>query len=82
MGNKWYEDKHGNTSGKRIFGGIAMSVFIASAVVISIFSVWKGGDIGVNSAGLLNSVGWIGGTLLGIGVAEHFGKTDGYKMKD
>ena len=72
--NKWYQDTEGNTSGKRVFGGVTLIVFIVSSVVISAYSVIEGNDIGVNAAGLTTSVGWIGGTLLGIGVAERFGK--------
>lgn len=74
MNNKWFQDTEGNTSGKRVFGGIAMVIFILAAVGISVYSVSSGNDIGSNSAGLLNSVGWVGCTLLGIGVAERFGK--------
>lgn len=72
--NKWYHDTEGNVSGKRIFGAISMSIFIVISAFISIYSVYTANDIGVNAAGLLTSVGWVGGTLLGIGVAERFGK--------
>lgn len=74
MGNKWFEDTEGNTSGKRIFGAVAMIIFIVISAIISVYSVYTANDIGTNAAGLLTSVGWVGGTLLGIGVAERFGK--------
>ena len=69
---KWYQDSDGNTSGKRIFGAIGFVLFeIMAVVVVPVYSIYTGNDIGANAASGLTAGGWVSGGLLGIGVVEH-----------
>jgi len=71
--NKWYQDSSGSTSGKRIFGAIAICLFMVIGSAVAIYSVYTGNDIGNNAADLIKTIGWVGGSLLGIGVVEKLG---------
>lgn len=70
---KWYQDSSGNTSGKRIFGAVAMALYFISGLFVVIYSVSTGIDIGNNAVSVLNGFGLTGASLLGIGVIEKLG---------
>lgn len=70
---KWYQDSSGNTSGKRIFGAVAMVLYFISGLFVVGYSVYSGQDIGNNAVTVLNGFGLTGASLLGIGVIEKLG---------
>jgi len=70
---KWYQDSTGNTSGKRIFGAIAMGLYFIAGLIVVSYSVYSGNDIGDNEVSVLNGFGLTGASLLGIGVIEKLG---------
>ncbi len=71
MGYKWYHDKNGNNSGKRIFGAIGFSIYLIMIfIVLPIYSIMTGNDIGNNISGSLNAAGGFSAGLLGLGVLE------------
>ena len=72
---KWYQDSTGNTSGKRIFGAVAMSLYFIIGTIVIIYSVTTDFDIGVNAISVLNGFGLTGASLLGIGVIEKLGSS-------
>ena len=74
MANKLLQDVNGNTSSKRIFGAIGISLYYAMSSVIAIYSVYTGNDIGVNAVNLVSGIGYTGTALLLGGIVEHFGK--------
>ena len=71
--SKWYQDTTGNTSGKRIFGAVAMSLYLLSGLFVIGYSIYSGNDIGNNAMSVLNGFGLTGASLLGIGVIEKLG---------
>lgn len=72
---KWYQDSTGNTSGKRIFGAVAMGLYFVIGTVVIIYSVTTDFDIGMNALSVLNGFGLTGASLLGIGVIEKLGNS-------
>lgn len=70
---KWYQDNDGNTSGKRIFGAVAMALYFIAGLYVIAYSVYTGNDIGNNAVSILNGFGLTGASLLGIGVIEKLG---------
>jgi uncharacterized membrane protein len=80
MGDR-LKDSAGKSSSKRFWGSIGMGLFFATAVSVAINSVITGNDIGENAVSLINFVGIVSGSLLGIGVVERFAppKKDGEK---
>lgn len=70
---KWYQDTSGNTSGKRIFGAVAMGLYLLTGLFVIGYSIISEKDIGVNALSVLNGFGLTGASLLGIGVIEKLG---------
>jgi len=72
---KWYQDSSGSTSGKRIFGAIAMSLYFICGIIVIVYSIIEENDIGNNAVSILNGFGLTGASLLGIGVIEKLGSS-------
>lgn len=66
------KDARGNVSSKRVFGAIGFVSCMVTSIVLTIISVRSGNDVGSNAAGLLTTMTVVSGSLLGIGVVEHF----------
>jgi hypothetical protein len=72
---KWYQDGDGNTSGKRIFGAIGFTLYLIMAIIVlPVYSLFTGNDIGSNVIIPLNAAGGFSAGLLGLGVLEGFVK--------
>ena len=73
--NKWYQDSHGNTSSKRIIGLIGFSVYlIIRLIILPVYSIYSGHDIGINAADGIDTAGMLCAGLLTAGVIEGFAK--------
>lgn len=69
---KWYQDKDGNTSSKRIFGAIGFGLYLViRLIVLPIYSIRTGLDIGNNVSGGIDAAGGFSAGLLGFGVLEN-----------
>lgn len=62
-----FKDKNGNLSSKRIIGA-AMTLYV---LIMLTFAIAKDVDFKDNVSGLMNTILYAGGALLGIGVLEN-----------
>jgi CBS-domain-containing membrane protein len=71
---KWYQDKTGDTSSKRISGVVILSTGLALLITIGIMSLFKTIADPTTAIQVSNTLMLTGGSLLGVGVIESFGK--------
>lgn len=72
--NKWYHDSNGNTSSKRISGVIILGCGLLLLLAIGITSIFVKIADPTTAIQVANTLMLTGGSLLGVGVVESFGK--------
>lgn len=74
MANKWYQDKDGNTSSKRVAGmiilGCGLALLIATGIMALMYEIKDPATV----LQVANTLMLTGGSLLGVGVVEGLGK--------
>jgi len=65
-----FKDSDGDWSSKRIFGGLAIAVWLITCEIV----IFRSSDISLNKMEILNNIGLLGTSLLGLGVIEGFSK--------
>jgi CBS-domain-containing membrane protein len=71
---EWYQDKTGDTSSKRIAGAVILSCGLGLLMVVGIMSISKVIADPSTALQVANTLMLTGGSLLGVGVIESFGK--------
>ena len=71
---KWYQDKNGDTSSKRISGVVILSCGLVLLLTIGIMSLSVIIKDPTTALQVANTLMLTGGSLLGVGVVEGFAK--------
>lgn len=79
MAKKFLQDSQGNSSSKRLWGSIVLSVGLIFACILFAYSILEGARDPSTASGIINMFLIAGSSLLGIGVFEKgIGRKDDY----
>jgi len=68
------EDTNGNTSSKRVWGSVLLGIAVTMRVTLFILSIVRKIEDPTTAITASQTLLYTGGALLGLGVAENFGK--------